>query len=435
MAEQISFINVRPLWKRALLFVPAALALYGAWHGALWGMGRTMAEFTPDLKTAEAAVRAAPDDPYSHLRVARINFRSMMPERVPIAMREYDMATALAPNDYLIWLEAGRVRESAGDAAGGERALKRAVELAPNYALPRWHLGNLLLRLGRDREAFAELSRAADADPTLRPQVFNYAWRLYEGDLPRILNTVGGSPTARAQLATYLLFQKRLDDALNLWRSLSLEERRAQGEAARLMTAAFFDAQRYHTALELYRETLAEGEPPPAPEAMVNGSFEYDIGPASPYIFGWRVVPSPATQIAIDPRTGRNGARSLRLTFNSISAFDYRNVAQLVVVEPGAHYRLSFYARTEGLQSASTLQVQVFEAGEGGALIASTEPLAVGTSDWQQHAFEFTAGPRTEGVLVRLNRAPCVSASECPIFGKVWYDDFNLERAGGTNTR
>lgn len=436
MAEQISYINVRPVWRRVLLLVPAALALWGAWHGLLWGMGRTMAEFTPDLKTAEAAVRVAPEDPYAHLKLARVNFRSLLPENTREALREYERAAALAPNDYLVWLEIGRVRESAGDSEGGERALRRAAELAPNYALPRWHLGNLLLRAGRDREAFEELSRAGDADPALRPQVFNFAWRVYDGDIPRVLEAVGRSPQARAQLATYLLYHQRLDEAVRLWQSLSAAERDEQAAAGQQITAAFFDARRFRTALELYREqAAANGAPSPSVGKVLNGGFEEDVGPASAYVFGWRVVPAPPTQIAIDPRVGRTGARSLRIAFSSVGSFDHKNVAQLIVVEPGAKYRLTYAARTDGLQSASTPIVEVADAGEAGTVLALGQPLANGSNDWQQEAVEFTAPPRSEAVFVRLNRAPCMSAAGCPIFGKVWYDDFNLERLGATPAR
>lgn len=436
MAEQISYINVRPAWRRVLLVVPAALALWGAWHGALWGMGRTMAEFTPDLKTAEAAVRVAPADPYAHLKLARVNFRSLLPEHTAEAMREYEVASSLAPNDYLVWLEIGRARESAGDAEGGERALRRATELAPNYALPRWHLGNLLLRQGRDREAFEELSRAGDADPALRPQVFNFAWRVYEGDIPRVLEAVGRSPQARAQLATYLIYHQRLDEAVRLWRTLGTDERAEQKEAGRQITSAFFDARRFHTALELYRDQAeADGVAAPSVGKVMNGSFEEDVGPASPYVFGWRVVPAPPTQIAIDPRLGRAGARSLRIAFSSVGSFDHKNVAQLLVVEPGSRYKLTYAVRTDGLQSASTTIVEVADAGEAGTVLAQSPPAVIGTSDWQQLTVEFNAPPRSEAVFVRLNRAPCMSAAGCPIFGKVWYDDFNLERVGASPAR
>ena len=70
----------------------------------------------------------------------------------------------------------GTALEQWGEVERGEKALRRATELAPSYAYPRWYLGNLLLRSGRYNQAFAELRRAADADPELRSQLLNLAW-------------------------------------------------------------------------------------------------------------------------------------------------------------------------------------------------------------------------------------------------------------------
>src|SRR5688572_17496743 len=188
MQEQVSLINVRPVWARLPLALLALAALYAAWYGVRWGVGNTMAETAPAsfasdptaaFESAEAAARLAPRDPLPHLMLARLHQISFDPAGVPVALREYERAAALAPNDHLVWTEVGRARAALGDPEGGVAALRRAVALAPNYAQPRWHLGNALMRAGRMEEAFAELRRAADADPTLRPQVFNLAWQVY----------------------------------------------------------------------------------------------------------------------------------------------------------------------------------------------------------------------------------------------------------------
>ena len=55
MSEQLVFINVRPVWRKAAVLVVAAAALWGAWHGLRWCLGGTMAETARDFGTAEAA--------------------------------------------------------------------------------------------------------------------------------------------------------------------------------------------------------------------------------------------------------------------------------------------------------------------------------------------------------------------------------------------
>ena len=80
-------------------------------------------------------------------------------------VREFEVAVRLSPNDFRYWEELGRALEMTGDRAGAEKALRRAVFLAPNYYHPHWRLGNLLLRSNRYEEAFQHLFRAAEAQP------------------------------------------------------------------------------------------------------------------------------------------------------------------------------------------------------------------------------------------------------------------------------
>ncbi len=427
MSDQTSFFNVRAVWLRLPLLVFAGLTLYGAWYGVRWLVGNTMAEQARDFETGESAVRLAPDDPYAHLQLARLRRASLLPEELPEALRQYEQAAALAPNDYLIWMELGRVRGAAGDAEGGIRALRRSTELAPAYAQPRWHLGNLFLRAGRMDEAFAELRRAADADPALRPQIFNLAWQVYDRDVKRITASIGDSPSARAQLTTVLVGRGLLDDALALWSGLGAEEKQAQrAGAGEMLVRALVERKQYRPALQVLREA---GEQEAAAEKVTNGGFEADIAPAGKRYFDWQVLPPAGAQIAVDPRVRRGGERSLRVAFNAPSQIDFKGVLQLIVVEPAARYRLSFQVRTDELKSASTPVVEVLD-GAGGAVLASSPPLAQGSSEWQEVSVEFTTPRDAQAVMIRLSRAPCPDGA-CPIFGKVWYDDFDLQRAGG----
>lgn len=426
MADQITYIPVRAPALRVLLLVPAVLAAAGAWYGLRWCVANTMADYAPDLETAQAAVRLAPEDPLAHLKLARQNRKSFLPEEMPEALRQYEQAAALSPNDYLVWMELGRARGAAGDTEGAVRALGRAAQLAPHYADPRWHLGNQLLRAGRVDEAFAELRLAGDADPgKYRPPVFDLAWQVYGQDLGRVTGAIGNTPSARAQLATVLLGRGRLDDALAVWAGLGAAEREGQAAAGEALARALYDAKRYRALFDLLRET----QPDLAAGRVENGGFEAEIAPAGKRYFGWQVTPVAQAQIAFDPRTRRGGARSLRVVFAAPSDLDFHHVWQLVVVEPGARYRLSFYVRAEDLKSASAPVVQVLDAANPSAALASGPPAAPGTSDWQQVGVDFTTPARAEAVLVRVVRAGC-PADACPIYGKVWYDDFDLQRAG-----
>ena len=432
-SPQLKFIEMRSLWRRALLLVPIVLAAGCAWYTLRWAVGNTIAttpELASNVELARAAVRLAPADPQTHFTLGVRSREMLLPEDLPQALQEYEQAVRLSPNDFRLWMDLGRAREQAGDAAGGEKALRRATELAPFYADPRWFLGNLLLREGRLDEAFRELRRAGDADPSLRPQIFNLASRMYSANVSEIMARAGDSAQARAQLIQYLINLKRIDDAFQLWSSLSPDERGKQREAGEALIRTLFAAGRFRSVLDVYRDLT------PTAGAGVgrisNGSFEQDVDAQGMDLFGWQVASVLQAQIHLDAKNSYHGERSLRIIFDAPSAIDFRNVSQLIMGEPATRYRLQFFIRTVDLKTASTLVTEIVDAADPSRLLASSEPIPDGRNEWQPMTVDFTTSPQTSAITLRLNRAPCVTAV-CPIFGKVWYDNFDLQRVGSSN--
>src|SRR2546423_9060778 len=315
MRAQVALISVRRVWARVPLALLALAALAASWYGVRWGIGDTMAETAPlsyvndptaSFESAEAAARLAPRDPLAHLTLARLHRVTFDPAETPLALREYDEAAALAPNDYHIWREVGRARAALGDTDGGVAALSGAVELAPAYAEPRWHLGNALLRAGHYDEAFAELRRAADTDPEkYRPQVFNLAWQVYGPDMARVIDAVGKTPAARAQLVGVLAGRGRFEDALKVWSGLSEGEKRGQSWAGDRLARALYGQGQYQRALRVLAESGASQSP--APEKISNGGFESDIGQAGTQLFQWQVPAPPGSPGRLDARPPPGG--------------------------------------------------------------------------------------------------------------------------------
>jgi hypothetical protein len=431
MKDQVTSIELRAVWARVLLVVPLVLVAVGAWYGVRWCIANTMAEWLPDMGAAQAAARLAPEDPQAHFTIARLRERSFLPEELPEAARRYEEAARLSPNDFRLFMELGRVRGLVGDAQGSEQALRRAVELAPTYPEPRWYLGNLLLRQGRTGEAFAELRRASDARPqTYRPQMLELSWRFYKGDIASVLEAVGNSTSARGAFMDYLINQKRLDDARQLWEKFDADERKAQRDTGEKLMLRLLEAKRFHDVLTMYQElTRVDGTPTTAAlERFTNGGFELAVGPPGKSPFEWQVAPVAGVQMGLDERTQQEGARSLRLAFSTSGTLDFRNISQLLTVEPQTRYRITYYVRTEDLKSEATLKTEVVDAAEPTRVLAASEPLAIGTLDWHAVALDFTTGAETRAVTLRIVSPQC-GAATCPIFGKVWYDNFNLQRA------
>jgi hypothetical protein len=97
---------------------------------------------------------------------------------------------------------------------------------------------------------------------------------------------------------------------------------------------------------------------------------------------------------------------------------------QLVVVRPGARYQLTFFARAEKLVTPAGPRIAVVEA-KSSKLIAASERLGAGSSDWQEFSIDFTVPATTSAILVKINRIPEFSYDE-PTRGVAWYDEFAL---------
>jgi len=106
------------------------------------------------------------------------------------------------------------------------------------------------------------------------------------------------------------------------------------------------------------------------------------------------------------------------------------SATQLIPVATNANYEFECYVRTEKLDSGGTPVIQIVDAMNG-AILGSTEAAQNGTNDWNRMTASFKTSANTEAVILRIVRAPCDDNLDvCPIFGAVWYDDFNLKRNG-----
>ncbi len=380
---------------------------------------------------AQVAVRWAPDDPLTHWRLASFEEKTFTAENLAAAVQEYQLAVKASPYDYRYWMEFGRALEASGDREGGEKALRHAVELAPNYSHPLWQYGNVLLREGKVDEAFNQLSKAAEADPEMRSPVFGVATQVFGGDIDQIINVLP-TPAVRMQLAINLVNANNFDQALRILRTISPADRKAQSELTDKIITSLIDNQQFHAALSLLSELETDPSQLPTPDHIWNGGFDQAVPLLDPKPFHWVINSRPQTQISIDSRA-HSGSGSLRIIFAVPNKLQTISVSQKVVVDPGTAYRLQFYQRTDKLVSASTPVVQVKDVGSSG-LLASSQPVASGTNDWQLVTLDFTTNPKNDGISIGIVRSGCEDQPICPIFGTVWYDDFDLQRISGPSS-
>src|SRR5688572_9584162 len=319
MPQELVHVNVRNPVVRIVLIVLLLGAAVCSYFAVRWYVGNTLAEhFNPDqnnMRIAEMAVGLAPDDPLTHWRIAQVSEKLLPLDHQPQALAEYERAVSLSPNDYRFWMALGTAYEQAGETAKGAHALKRAVALAPSYAYPRWYFGNLLLRIGRYEEAFKELRLAANANAEIEPQLFNFLWAIYSDNLDALRAAIGEGSDRSARFALYLLSQQRYEDGLRVWDTLSDEEKKKNRQTGELVAGNLVLAKRYHDAVRVWNDFVANARYHVEFAKVFDGSFEEAINYGPDMAFGWQVRDAPQLQIGIDPTNSNSGSRSLRLLF------------------------------------------------------------------------------------------------------------------------
>lgn len=415
---------------KAIMTLIVLLLLGTSWFVVRWYLGNTIAEyFHPEdrrLETAQLAVSLAPNDPLPHWRLGNIVQTELPPDQIGLVVSEYEKAVSLSPNDYRLWMEFGGALEQAGESDRAEKALREAVKLAPSYAEPRWRLGNLLVRTDRYDEGFAELRRASEANDQFVSQLFNLAWQLYKDDFEQMRAAVGNRPEVRADFSRYLVGRGRYDEGLRLWGSLTESEKKTNRQTSDAIIGSLIDADRYHQAMNIWNEVAPGPAYNASPGHILDPGFEDNLAHGPGAVFGWQVQSNSQVQIGIDGGQGHSGSRSLRVFFQVRSHIDTINVSQLVPVKPNTEYDFECYLKTEKLESAETPVILIVNAQNDGAL-ATSAAAPSGSSNWQRISLSFKTGEQTEAVKVKMVRNSCGDSPVCPIFGTVWYDDFDLK--------
>jgi hypothetical protein len=430
MPDQLMQLRARAPLK-IIMLLTVLLAVFASWFVVRWYLGNTIAEyFSPEtrrLEVAQMAVGWAPKDPLPHWRLGNIIQTEMPPDQISQSVAEYEKAVSLSPNDYRFWMSLGEAQEQAGDFDNAEKSLREAVKLAPSYAFPRWYLGNLLLRTDRYAAAFEELRTASQANPELQSQLFNFAWQLNKDDFEALKSAIGSSPGIRAEFAFYLIQRYRFEEGLRFWNSLTETEKRANRPSADLIIAGLINGKHFHQAMDIWNDVA----PGPSYRAelgkLIDGGLEDNLAHGPGAVFGWQVQSASQLQIGIDARVGHTGNHSLRLFFQVRSHIENIDVSQLVPVAPNTQYDFECYVQTERLESASTPIVAIIDAADEAKVLANSTAAPSGNNNWQRIALSFKTAANAEAVKIKVYRPACVDAPVCPIFGTVWYDDFDLK--------
>jgi tetratricopeptide (TPR) repeat protein len=396
-----------------------------AWSAGRAGAGKFLTAYAVNtnlIAAADMAIRISPSDADAHLVRAELLATGNEFEQ---AVAECERAASLRPDDYVVWLSLARVRELNGQAKEAIEAARRAVPLAPFYAQPHWLLGNVLIRAEETEEGFRELSAAGHADSSLYPAILDLAWQLSHGNVEFLKQFIQPlSSEAALALGEYLGKHGEAREAIALF-----EKAGAGPEAVaarKKYVTELIAAKKFDEALALWNFNRRV-ENQSAPDKLLNPSFEQecDLDEGG---FGWRAPnPSGNVKLSLDHTDPQEGGSSLLIDFKGDSSPAAPIISQLVLIEAKTHYALRVSCRTENLVTGGPPNLRILDAA-GDKILGQTGALSGTNGNWRGYLIDFSSGDSTTAIQIVMQRESC-NNSLCPIFGKLWLDNFALEKS------
>lgn len=356
------------------------------------GLSRLLARYAliaDSIPAADEAARLSPSDPEIHRTRATVATRLQMHSE---AVQSLEIASRLRQRDDLLWLELGNAREEGGDTKGALAALDQAVRWAPYYAHTHWQRGNLLLRMGRFDEAFAELRTATAVNKKYLPNLIDLAWGISRGDVKRTEELIEiKDDNQRLAFVEFLARKRQFRGAYSIWSNV--KDIRAPG--------------------------------------LFNGGFEDPLVFDGLELGRWVVSTAPAKyKLAIDVSEKFSGTRSLQINFDGDWNPGTPLLSQTVLVDPSKTYQISFRLKTKDLVTGGPPLLTVNDATTN-QLLGKSESFPSAPS-WLTLNFTFTTLATTEAAVIRLQRNNC-DPSPCPIFGVLWLDEIEIQSTDSSN--
>lgn len=406
--------------KRAIPILVTLFVLLATFFVLKWFIADAAVGNASQKEVAEVLVYLAPDNPITHNALALILEKSFMEEDLKSSLFHHKRAVELSPYDYRFWLDLGMATDKYADPAEAESYLRKAVELAPHYARAHWALGNNLLRQGKTEEAINEIKQAVEADKQISVAAVAVLWQFLNGDYQKVLTYVGDSSAVRLALSSVLARDGREEEAFLVWNELNLTEKK-ESELSKELLNHFLSKRKFHIALKILKQM---GDQESDFEKIRNPSFEEVIKTKGENIFDWRITNGLSPQIGINRDQKINGEQSLFMFFDGTERDNLRFIEQTIAVSPNSEYKLKFFFRTN-LKSQNTMFWQIIDANTD-KILGRTDYLMANT-DWTLMEASFKTEDKTEAITIRLAYQPCPSL-HCSISGKVWFDDFRLEK-------
>jgi tetratricopeptide (TPR) repeat protein len=413
-------------WTAAVIAILAA-----AWFCYAGGRHALASHYaaSSDFRNWERATRIEPNNADTWYRLARFRQLDFDNADIPLAISYYRRAIQLNPRSPYYKLDLAGALEMAGNNSEADTNFKSAQAAYPISAEVSWKYGNFLLRQDRLPEAYTEIHRALMVDPSLTPLAVSRVWHS-NPDIRLLLDQVlPGTPGAYSQALAFLTDAQDTTSALEVWRRLIAIDPHTDWKWAYMLTDMLVAKERFEEAGEVWRQAVSMN-PGSAPayagnSLVYDGGFEQDISGGG---FGWRQSDVMGVDFDFDTDDKHSGSRSARLTFDGSKNLAYQDLFQYILVSPSTRYRFQGFLHTDQISTESGMRFEILDPKDQQQLDVLT-PNETGTLPWTLEQMDFTTGPHTRLIVIRLARR-LSERLDNKLRGTVWIDDVSLVPGG-----
>jgi tetratricopeptide (TPR) repeat protein len=417
-----------PAWKWPTAAIATVAAVWFCYAGGKHALSSHYAA-SNNFQNWEHATRIEPDNPETWYRLGRFRQLDFDNEDLPQAISYFRRALQINPNSPYYKLDLAGALETAGNNDEADREFQAAQASYPISAEVSWKYGNFLLRRNRLPEAYAQIHHAVAVEPTLLPLAISRVWHS-NPDVRLLLDQVlPDTPEAYSKAVAFLAGEQNPTAAVEAWNRLVRKDPHTDWKRSFVLTDMLVAQEKFDQAGAVWRQAIAMDAGTASGYSgnsqIYNGGFERDIADGG---FGWRLTNMQDADFDYDSDEKHSGSRSARLTFDGSKNLSYNGLSQFVLVAPGTRYRFQGFLRTDRISTDSGIRFEILDPKNQKDLDLLT-PNETGTVPWTMEQAEFTTGPQTLVIAVRIARKPSERLDN-KIRGTVWVDDVSLVPLG-----
>jgi Carbohydrate binding domain/Tetratricopeptide repeat len=406
-------------------FVLLAFFLIASFYAAL-STAQMLAVYLSESHDAgwiELAVRLDPGNAEARHSLGR--FELLASQSPQTALPWVRSAAQLEPHNSSYWADLALIQQSNGDLDSARNSLAQALAVDPRTPQIAWNAANLYLALGASDDAMKQFHTVLENDPDLSWQAIQTCWKI-RPDIDYLLGNVI-PPNVYSQFLEFLVSKEETAATEKVWQQMFSMQQTVRREQ-------IFDYVRYLVlhhepaqATRVWQESAGMAglqSYQPSPENLfVNGDFSLDILNGG---FEWVHRKTEAVSLVLDPNEVHSGSRSLRISFDGPGIYD-AGISQIIAVEPKTRYEFSAFYKAEDMDGAGGMEFEIQDAYKQTPLLMSED---LRDADfWKKTGGNFTTGPNTELLTLRIVRVPVGS----PIKGKLWIDGLQLAQSSNAD--